>query len=561
MPGTPVVYHAGIAGVPLSGTNYNDNFYLIENAFFNVGAYIISGLVPSIGTGLSVNVSAGVCVLGAYQSVSAFAIAVPANQPIVHLFLNATGTTTANTTGTQPAASVKLGTCVTNATNVTSVNTNRSSGRQLYVRPESQVPGGPGAGNLGSINLANWAAAAADGVPVYGVLPAGATTALTPPVTLTLDDANQNTVVTVLTIGHTYNAGGGAAGIGTALDFLVESSTAGTNKVAASWQATLTNLVPANATSLLSAVLLDNNVAVTPLTVASKDVRISQAPAASSQHGLLSIGSGGFSGNFVGAGSGTFLAINAAAGFTGYLEAIQINGVSRWLVQDNAGFLTGTPPGTANFGLFNLGGLLNTFDGSTGGFFTGSGSGTFLAINGNSGFTGNLVDVQLQGASRFRVTSTGATTIADATTITVTDSGTTNEPNLFDLVHRSSGTPSTSFGTMTRWRAENAAHTVVTQLDLAVGWSTATAGSEATVAIVTLQRAGALTEVMRLNATGNGTLQASADFRHTGVQLGFYNATAIGQQTVSGSRGGNVALADLLLKLANLGLIIDSTSA
>jgi hypothetical protein len=35
----------------------------------------------------------------------------------------------------------------------------------------------------------------------------------------------------------------------------------------------------------------------------------------------------------------------------------------------------------------------------------------------------------------------------------------------------------------------------------------------------------------------------------------------VARPTVSGSRGGNAALADLCSELANLGLIIDSTSA
>lgn len=43
--------------------------------------------------------------------------------------------------------------------------------------------------------------------------------------------------------------------------------------------------------------------------------------------------------------------------------------------------------------------------------------------------------------------------------------------------------------------------------------------------------------------------------------LGFHGATPVTQQTVSGSQGGNAALADLLTKLATLGLIADGTSA
>lgn len=47
----------------------------------------------------------------------------------------------------------------------------------------------------------------------------------------------------------------------------------------------------------------------------------------------------------------------------------------------------------------------------------------------------------------------------------------------------------------------------------------------------------------------------------SGNKLGFHGATSVTQQTVTGSRGGNAALASLLTKLATLGLIVDGTSA
>ena len=43
-------------------------------------------------------------------------------------------------------------------------------------------------------------------------------------------------------------------------------------------------------------------------------------------------------------------------------------------------------------------------------------------------------------------------------------------------------------------------------------------------------------------------------------KLGLFGATPIVRPTVSGSRGGNAALASLLMALANLGLIVDSTT-
>jgi hypothetical protein len=46
-----------------------------------------------------------------------------------------------------------------------------------------------------------------------------------------------------------------------------------------------------------------------------------------------------------------------------------------------------------------------------------------------------------------------------------------------------------------------------------------------------------------------------------GGTAGFFGATAVGRQTVTGSRGGNAALASLLDGLEALGLIADTTSA
>jgi hypothetical protein len=44
------------------------------------------------------------------------------------------------------------------------------------------------------------------------------------------------------------------------------------------------------------------------------------------------------------------------------------------------------------------------------------------------------------------------------------------------------------------------------------------------------------------------------------AMLGFYGSAAVAQQSVTGSRGGNAALADLLTKLTTPGLIVDGAS-
>ena len=56
----------------------------------------------------------------------------------------------------------------------------------------------------------------------------------------------------------------------------------------------------------------------------------------------------------------------------------------------------------------------------TGTAWTGSGSGTLIAGNAVTGFTGNLIDLQVAASSKFKVSATGAVRIADAYTLPIT---------------------------------------------------------------------------------------------------------------------------------------------
>lgn len=56
------------------------------------------------------------------------------------------------------------------------------------------------------------------------------------------------------------------------------------------------------------------------------------------------------------------------------------------------------------------------------------------------------------------------------------------------------------------------------------------------------------------------TAATSVKIGRTGQSLGFYGTTPITKITVSGAKGGNVALANLLTALVNLGLIADTTT-
>lgn len=60
--------------------------------------------------------------------------------------------------------------------------------------------------------------------------------------------------------------------------------------------------------------------------------------------------------------------------------------------------------------------------------------------------------------------------------------------------------------------------------------------------------------------TAGGSLAVAGDFAHRGTLAGFFNTTPIAKPTVTGSRGGNAALASLLTQLAALGLLTDSSS-
>jgi hypothetical protein len=170
----PPIFKEGIGGAPASLTDYNANVNLTENSFSDLGPYIISGLAISAGTGLSASVAAGVAFIGGRLTIAApLTITGLTDATTNHLYLKNDGTGTSNTTGTQPANSVKLGTAITAAGVVSSVQQNWTAGRQLLVRQNLEVHGG-GAGDPRAIDLASWHATNNEGNEVKGTLPAGA---------------------------------------------------------------------------------------------------------------------------------------------------------------------------------------------------------------------------------------------------------------------------------------------------------------------------------------------------------------------------------------------------
>ncbi len=62
------------------------------------------------------------------------------------------------------------------------------------------------------------------------------------------------------------------------------------------------------------------------------------------------------------------------------------------------------------------------------------------------------------------------------------------------------------------------------------------------------------------NALFEAEVEIDGDLDHDGSNVGFYGTAPTSKQTVTGSRGGNAALASLCTALAAIGLITDSTS-
>lgn len=164
----------GVLGLPADLDHFNGNWNQVEASFEDLPPGVVSGLAISAGAGLAVAVTAGAAFIGGHVVKAAgFSIAGLAPSTTNHIYLNQTGTGTSNTTGTQPANTLKLGTALTDGAGVLSVAQNWASGRQVLVALNVHNHGG-GAGHPDAVDLASWHATNAEGNEVKGVLPAGA---------------------------------------------------------------------------------------------------------------------------------------------------------------------------------------------------------------------------------------------------------------------------------------------------------------------------------------------------------------------------------------------------
>jgi hypothetical protein len=77
-------------------------------------------------------------------------------------------------------------------------------------------------------------------------------------------------------------------------------------------------------------------------------------------------------------------------------------------------FLQRAPVATPNYGVLNIGG---PFDGISSGRFSGNSNGNVIAVNVSTGFTGNFIDLQLNGVSQLKLAGTGLLTASGGATI------------------------------------------------------------------------------------------------------------------------------------------------
>jgi hypothetical protein len=219
--------------------------------------------------------------------------------------------------------------------------------------------------------------------------------------------------------------------------------------------------------------------------------------------------------------------------------------------------LAQAPAANDDYGLLNLG---------SGGFagggtnFAGHASGTFLAVNAASGYAGDWANFQLAGVSRFQVSNAGLTTC------TYRDAGTSNTGYPLQLRHTTSasgGSIALGYGVGIQFMGQDSGGSNPEIGSIQCLESVPTAGSTfSTYMSFYVVMNNAASEVLRLRSTGTapGQLSCRGDFQHIGNALGFYSAATVAQQTVTGSRGGNAALANLLTALNTLGLIVNSTT-
>lgn len=163
------------------------------------------------------------------------------------------------------------------------------------------------------------------------------------------------------------------------------------------------------------------------------------------------------------------------------------------------------------------------------------GSDTQLQFN-NSGSFGGSANLTWSGS---------------ALSVNAADAATNTSPDVLVVGHTTSATPLPSFGGTIRVNAHSTTNTVRSVGSISAKWVSATDASRRSRVILNASDASSSdVECMRFESGGSGV-----------PYMGFFGATSISRPTVSGSRGGNAALASFLTQMASLGLITDTTTA
>lgn len=141
--------------------------------------------------------------------------------------------------------------------------------------------------------------------------------------------------------------------------------------------------------------------------------------------------------------------------------------------------------------------------------------------------------------------------VADGTiAATVSDTSTTGRPALLTLDHDTTGgAPAAGFGVEVALKSESSTTLSRDLATLSARWAVATDASRRSELVFITFDAASFRVPLTLSTTGSA------------ASIGFLGASPIARPSVTGSRGGNAALASLLTALANLGLITDSSTA
>jgi hypothetical protein len=210
--------------------------------------------------------------------------------------------------------------------------------------------------------------------------------------------------------------------------------------------------------------------------------------------------------------------------------------------------------------------LLRAYQSAT---FTADGGPTFRAVNAQvvidpGGFTlSSGANIAQAVYAVVQITGAGTITGLTVNSAVLSNLGTADVQSAY--MYRAAGAVNSGGGTIDTWVGFYVANVTVattvygiqSMINAATGrWNLYISGTAINYLAGNLLL-GTTTDGM----TAGGSLAVAKDLAHRGTKVGFYNTAPAAKPAVTGSRGGNAALASLLTALAGLGLVTDSTSA